>query len=54
MDFDRFELAHNIADLRKVRQVLKVLDCRLSSLIAWLDDVEFNLRHDEGNDDNEN
>ena len=54
MDFDRFELAHNIAGLRKIRQVLRVLDCRLSSLIAWLDDVEFNLRHDEGNDDNEN
>lgn len=47
MPLDRFELLDQVDSLRRIRQVLLAAERQLAALSAWLEDVEFNLRHAE-------
>lgn len=44
---DRFELVEKIESLNRIRKVLNAIDMHISSIVAWLEEVEFYLRHEE-------
>ena len=49
--FDRFELCDQIDSLRRVKQVLLAVDRQLAAVCRYLEEMEFNARHEEDTDE---
>ena len=48
---DRFELYDQIDSLRRVKQVLLAVDRQLAAVCCYLEELEFNARHEEDSDE---
>ena len=49
MDVERYEVEEQLDSVQRLRQVLRAVDRQLAAVGKFLEDLDFNLRHEGGN-----